>query len=258
MAGEVHPPRRVGTLVLILSVAVLAFAGFVTLGVWQVHRLAWKERLIANVEQHAHMAPLAAPGPTGWAALTRGSDEYRHIRIRGRFLYDRDMLVRASTELGTGYWVLTPLQSDQGYWVLVNRGFVSSDKRETFAASQLAGEQEVTGLLRFSEPGGSMLQRNDPKQGRWYSRDVAAMSATQALNGAPVAPYFIDVDASGPSTGAVWPRPGLTVLHFSNNHLVYAFTWFALAAMVASAVAYVLMDERRLRRLARQCAHDTA
>jgi surfeit locus 1 family protein len=38
------------------------------------------------------------------------------------------------------------------------------------------------------------------------------------------------------------------VLQFPNNHLVYAGTWFILAAMVAAALAYLLADERRLRR----------
>jgi len=38
------------------------------------------------------------------------------------------------------------------------------------------------------------------------------------------------------------------VIHFRNHHLVYAITWFILAAMVAAAIAYLMADERRLRR----------
>jgi surfeit locus 1 family protein len=38
------------------------------------------------------------------------------------------------------------------------------------------------------------------------------------------------------------PVAGLTVLTFSNNHLVYAFTWAALAAMVATGTILVSMD----------------
>jgi surfeit locus 1 family protein len=65
----------------------------------------------------------------------------------------------------------------------------------------------------------------------------------------PVAPYFVDASSEAtPPTG--WPRAGLTVVHFSNNHRVYAITWFALAAMSACAIGYLVIDERRLRRLA--------
>jgi surfeit locus 1 family protein len=75
---------------------------------------------------------------------------------------------------------------------------------------------------------------------------VVAIAATQGLAGA-VAPYFIDEVATR-DTAARWPRPGLTVLQFPNNHLVYAITWFALAAMMAAAFGYVLLDHRRGRR----------
>jgi surfeit locus 1 family protein len=51
-----------------------------------------------------------------------------------------------------------------------------------------------------------------------------------------VAPYFIDADAdaagqaAGPQAGQ--PIGGLTVIAFTDNHLVYALTWYALALMI--------------------------
>ena len=234
--------RRV---VSVLLAGALALAGFVTLGVWQLHRLVWKEALIERVERHAHASPASAPGPD--ALLARVTDEYRRVRLRGRFDHERETLVRASTVLGAGYWVLTPLRTSDGFWVVVNRGFVPPELRERARRAEPAGQQEVTGLLRFSEPGGSLLQHNDTAHERWYSRDVQAIATARALTEAPVAPYFIDAAAG---SAAEWPRAGLTVLHFSNNHLVYAVTWFALAAMVAGAIGYLVVGERRLRRLA--------
>ena len=241
--------------------AAVAFAAFMSLGIWQVKRLAWKEALIAQVERNVHASPAMAPGPAAWSALQRETDEYRRLSVRGQFAHDQETLVRASTELGTGYWILTPLRAEPGFWVWVNRGFVPPELRDRAKrrADEPTGEQTVIGLLRWSEPGGSALQKNDAAQGRWYSRDVQAMAAAQGLSGQPVAPYFVDVaaldqPASSPASTLTptWPRPGLTVLRFTNNHLVYALTWFALAAMVAGALGYVVADERRLRRLAGQ------
>ena len=107
-------------------------------------------------------------------------------------------------------------------------------------------------MLRLSEPGGNFLQHNDAVAGRWYSRDVQAIAASVALDARPgasamvsAAPYFIDAAAS-PGTQD-WPRAGLTVLSFYNNHLIYALTWFVLAAMVAAAAAYLLYSEWQLR-----------
>jgi len=243
---DTRSPQSAATFLVAIALAALACAGFIALGVWQVHRLAWKEALIARVDARLVAAPVEAPGPRQWPLLQREADEYLRVRVRGRFDYDHETLVRASTELGAGYWVLTPLRSEQGGWLLVNRGFVPPAQRGQVPRGD--DMQTVAGLLRFTEPHGSLLQRNDPIEGRWYSRDVEAIAAAQRLEG-PVAPYFIDQQAT-PGTAAAWPRPGLTVVHFSNDHAVYALTWFALAAIMGGAIGYLLVDNRRLRRLA--------
>lgn len=245
MQGEERPARSAAALAALLALALLAFAGFVALGVWQVQRLAWKEALIARVDAHLRAAPEPAPGPEHWSSLAREADEYRRVLVQGRFDYGHEVLVRASTVLGTGYWVLTPLRTDRGDWLLVNRGFVPPQMREQVPHGDT--QQSVVGLLRFTEPAGSFLQANDPAQGRWYSRDVAAITAAAHLQG-PVAPYFVDRQAPAPADATAWPRPGLTVVQFPNNHLVYALTWFALAAGVAAAAVYVIVHERYQRR----------
>lgn len=252
MQADPHP-RSATFLALLLALAALACAGFVALGVWQLERLAWKEALISRVDAHLQAAPGEAPPASRWALLTRDADEYRRVRVHGRFDYGREVLVRAGTELGTGYWVLTPLRADDGAWLLVNRGFVPPGQRGQVPHGDPS--QSVTGLLRFSEPDGALLQANAPAEGRWYSRDVAAIAGAQRLGG-PVAPYFLDAQTLSAADGAVWPRPGLTVVKFHNSHLVYALTWFALAAIMAGAIGYLLVDERRLRRMvgATDCA----
>jgi surfeit locus 1 family protein len=58
-----------------------------------------------------------------------------------------------------------------------------------------------------------------------------------------VAPYFIDADAAANSGGV--PAGGLTVIHFHNNHLVYAITWYALALMTLGGAVIVLRHARR-------------
>ena len=237
--------------------ALLAFGGFIALGIWQLERRAWKLDLIARVERRVHAPPVSAPGPEHWPRLSTAGDEYRHVRVTGTFLHDRETPVRASTMLGSGWWVLTPLALPDDTVVLVNRGFVPPERRQR-ASRQTAepqGEVVVTGLLRMSEPNGTVLQRNDPAAGRWVSRDVVAIALARGLP--RTAPYFIDADAPPqtlrpPADELASPVAGLTVIAFRNDHLVYAITWFALALLVAVGTGHAVRDARR------RAVHDDA
>jgi surfeit locus 1 family protein len=202
---------------------VVLFAAFVALGIWQVYRLSWKLDLIARVDQRVHAAGVAAP------VSASPEDEYRKVTATGIFLNDKETFVQAVTNLGAGFWVMTPLKLADGSIVLVNRGFLPAERRDAAQHSQPAGRVSVTGLLRLTEPKGGFLRSNDSANDRWYSRDVAAISSARHLD--HVVPYFIDADAT-PNPGG-FPVGGLTVVAFSNNHLVYAITWFGMAAMTA-------------------------
>ena len=206
--------------------ALVLFAGFVALGSWQLVRLQWKSALIERVNARVHAAPVAPPAEAD-------GHEYLRVRVTGRFLHRLAVPVQAVTVLGPGYWVLTPLERADGSIILVNRGYVAKFVAEPVERS---APVEVTGLLRLSEPGGAFLRNNDPQHGRWYSRDVAAIAKARDLQ--RVAPYFIDAEA-WPQGAANWPVGGLTVIAFHNNHLVYALTWYALAAMVAGACLFL-------------------
>lgn len=235
--SERETPRRFLGFVLFSLLGILVFSA---LGVWQVERRTWKLALIDRVDQRIHAAPVAAPGPEAWPAINRDDDEYRAVQISGRFANDRETLVEATTERGMGYWVMTPLIAPDGFTVLINRGFVPVDRRNpaTRAAGQIAGITKVSGLMRMTEPKGTLLRTNNPAAGRWYSRDVAAIAKARGLG--RVAPYFIDADAT-PNPGGL-PAGGLTVVSFYNHHLLYALTWFTLALMLAAALARVVRD----------------
>lgn len=277
-------PRSSRARLLAAACAALLCLGFIALGAWQLQRLQWKNALVAQVDQRVHAAPAAAPSPAAWARLSKDHDEYRHLRLSGRFLDELSTRVQASTELGAGFWLLTPLRADDGAIVIVNRGFIGADAKPAGAGTDRVS---VTGLLRMSEHGGGFLRDNDPIHNRWYSRDVEAIAAARGLS--QVAPYFLDQDAKKTGTDsfsiherprsvqmkngtdgelpmneaaptaqikngsdpkmlegtAVEPVGGLTVISFHNNHLVYALTWFAMALMAAGAGYLVLREGRK-------------
>ena len=241
---DAAPRRRSRITIFILGTLVFfAIAALLSLGTWQVERLSWKLDLIKRVDARVHAEPVTPPAMPEWNAVNPQDDEYRHVRVSGVFLNKLETLVYASTALGPGAWVMTPLKLSDGTTIIINRGFVPTDKRDALsrAAGNTEGETTVTGLLRMTEPKGSLLQSNVPAENRWYSRDVAAMASMHSLG--QTAPYFIDADAT-PNPGGL-PVGGLTVVKFPNSHLVYAITWYALAAMLVGAMIIVVRRERR-------------
>jgi surfeit locus 1 family protein len=238
LAGGGQARRRSPlTLFALGSIAMLLIATLMALGLWQLQRRVWKLDLISRIDQRIHAPAVDAPGPTTWPTIDAARDAYRHVRTEGEWLQGRDTLVQAVTALGGGFWVLTPMQTDAGFTLLVNRGFVPAERADRGAAT---GRAVVSGLLRMSELKGGFLRSNDPSAGRWFSRDVAAIAHARDLQGN--APYFLDADRTLETGG---PIGGMTVVEFPNSHLVYAFTWFALALMLLAGTAYVMREEWR-------------
>ena len=215
---------------LLLILCLFSFLLFSALGVWQVERRAWKLDLIERVEARIHAKPVAAP----LRIADSRADEYRRVQATGTFLHDRETLVDALTARGSGSWVITPLLTANGI-ILVNRGFVPPEAQPTRGARRVT----VTGLLRLSEPEGRFLRPNHPAEGRFYSRDVAAIAKARGLS--DVAPYFIDADAT-PNPGG-YPVGGLTIVTFRNMHLTYALTWFALAGLSLFGLVLLLREQ---------------
>lgn len=234
-------------------VGIALFFGFTALGTWQVKRLFWKLDLIERVEQRVHSAPQAAPTLSQWSQVDAANFEYLPVKVQGLRLDKLSVLTKALTEAGPGFWVITPLQLTDGSHILVNRGFTPEKQRAEWLkqisqAADPSAPVTVTGLIRMSEPSGGFLRKNDADNQRWFSRDVAAIAQSKGLT--QVAPYFIDegLPASNPAHQAFENtdvlRPGMTVIKFTNTHLVYALTWYGLAAMVVVAAWLVRRHDR--------------
>ncbi len=217
-----------------------AFLVLLGLGTWQVERLFWKQGLIAQRHAAVTAPPIDLP-PSLEAAQPL---EYHRVHVTGRFANDRELYLGATSPEGrAGYQVITPLRLADGRSVLVNRGFIPQDRKapESRAAGELDGDVSVTGLLRLPPSGKPhwFIPANNAERNYWLYVDVPAMAAAAHLD--RVLPFYIDADAA-PNPGGL-PVGGQTLLDLPNDHLQYAFTWYALAAGLA--VIYILFIRRR-------------
>lgn len=223
-----------------------AFAILVSLGAWQLRRLEWKEGLLTRLHARAHATPVPLPPPSDWPKLAPSDFEYLRVSARGVFEHEHEIFVfhaGGSGVLEPGWLVMTPLRLASGERLIVNRGFVPmalqdpAKRRE----GQIAGEAEISGLLRAPEPRNPFTPADQPDKRVMYVKDPAAIAATLRLSG--VAPFLMDADVS-PVPGG-WPKGGQTTMAIPNNHFSYALTWFGLA--ITLLVVFALFAVKRLR-----------
>ena len=218
-------------------------AALIALGAWQLHRLAWKTALIETVTARTHAAPVPAPARADWPGFDADAWDYRAVTVTGRFLDGRELHVYTAVPegrrfSGPGYFIVAPLARPDGSIVLVNRGFVPTERLDpaTRADGQIAGETTITGLLRRPEPRGAFTPADDAKKNVWFVRDPAPMAAALGLAAADVAPFTVDADVSATPPGGL-PQAGGTVVAFENRHLGYVITWWGLALCAAGVFA---------------------
>lgn len=226
-------PHKVRSLLVPGLATLVALAILIGLGTWQMQRKAWKESLIGQIETRAYGEPGSIVPEAEWPTWRADQDEFRKVRVTGTFLHDLEAPVYGlapGTRQGAplqGYYILTPLRLTTGALVMINRGFVPTELKnsETRPQGQPSGEVTVTGLVRAPEARNLFTPNDDPGRNLWFARDPMAIAQARGLE--PMAPFLIDADAT-PNPGG-WPRGGQTQLTLPNNHLQYALTWYGLA-----------------------------
>jgi len=230
----------------------VGIAILVSLGVWQLERLAWKEALIARVAERLDATPVPAPGPDRWAKADLADLEYQPLTVGGHYRNDAEVhVVYALTAPhgpagGSGYMVMTPFVTDAGWQVYVNRGFVPAARKDPATRSEglIEGPTTVTGLFRGPAARSWFMPADDAAKNVWFSRDPALYAWANGLPVAEVAPYVIDA-ARLPDLPGGLPQGGETIVAFPNDHLGYALTWFGFAAALAGVFAFYVRAQLR-------------
>lgn len=220
----------------------VALAILIGLGTWQMQRLAWKEGVIARIDERARAEPSAPLAEEEWSSFDPQAHEYVRVRVEGVFEHEAEVQIYALAPSRTrgqplqGYAVMTPLRLESGARILVNRGFVPTELRDPEArpAPPPQGVVEIVGLMRAPEEPSLFMPVNIPADERWMIRDLAEIAGARGLE--RVAPFWVDVefDPAAPE----WPRAGASILDPPNNHLQYALTWYGFALILV--VVFIL------------------
>jgi surfeit locus 1 family protein len=222
MAGMTHPPPAWRILLWPGIATAIALAILVSLGTWQVQRLAWKNAWIAQLRAGELAPPEALPARIDNPAALA----FRRFSATGSFAHDKAVIVGISERnRQIGAFLATPLirAGAEPLWVV--RGWVPFPPVPT--VPEPAGEVTVTGFLMLPERRGWFTPDDKPAERRFWAMQPGLMA--EAVGLAPPAPFALT--ALGTATEAPFPprRPP----NPSNNHLGYVITWYGLAAALA-------------------------
>lgn len=219
-----------------LSALILGAGGIailLSLGFWQVRRLAWKEDVIAAIAAKIDAAPVplsSLPDPRA------AEDLYRPVTVSGQTTGEELLVLSGKKGEGAGYEVIAGFETEDGRRILIDRGFIGEAGRGLPRAPVTL---EVTGNLHWPDESDRFTPPPDPRSGLWFVRDVPAMA--EKLNTAPV--LVVLRDAEGDMQGIV-PVP-VDAASIPNDHRNYAITWFSLAAVWAGMTGFLLWRIRQ-------------
>jgi surfeit locus 1 family protein len=203
---------------LILGLAGIAI--LLSLGLWQMRRLEWKQAILSEISARIAAAPVAIPADPDPAR-----DEYLAVTATGTIGAPELHVLVSIRQVGPGWRLIVPFETD-GRRVLLDRGFVPDGRQ---GDPRGGGALTVQGNLLWPDERSSSTPANDTAGNTWFARDLDQMA--QALGAEPL----LIVAASDTGDG-IRPVP-VSPDGIPNDHLQYALTWFSLAVVWAGMTA---------------------
>jgi len=213
----------------ILFPLILGLAGcgvLISLGLWQVERLAWKEEILADIDTR-----LSAPPASFSRFATEAADEYTRVLISGTPTGEELHVLVSGTEAGTGYRVISKFQTDQGA-ILLDQGLLAIDNKD---AAPMTISMDVVGTLLWPDDQNSSTPDPDLDANIWFARQIDSMSAALGT-----LPFMVVATQTSPPDPRLTPLPVNTAT-IKNDHFEYAVTWFLLAFVWAIMSLYLIL-----------------
>ena len=221
-------------LVRILAGVVLVVA-CIRLGMWQLDRADDREASNAIIEANLDAEPAPVDNVLSTEDTLSADDQWRSVVVRGEYEAERQLLMRLRPVDGrNGVHVVTPLITDNGNALFIDRGFVQSQgSDEPEVGAPATGTVEVTARVRTPEPDRGL--GGDPGEGTIRYMDVDSLADYVGHDTYRAWGELITEEPASPDAPAIIAPPQVEV----GPHLSYALQWFAFA--VIGVVGFVLL-----------------
>jgi surfeit locus 1 family protein len=205
-------------------------------GMWQLDRLQTRRDANDLQTSRAELPIVPVTDLVAAGASDAVVDEVvlRTVEVTGTYQLDDQVTVSNRTYEGApGYWVLTPLVTDGGTAVVVNRGWVPmavGDGERIVEANPPEGEVTVVGTLSASQQRG-WVGPTDPEEGQLERLARADVGRIASQVGYPVLPAYVTLVEQTPDQQGLVPVPVQPIELGEGPHLGYAFQWFTFGTI---------------------------
>lgn len=209
-------------------------AVLVSLGLWQLQRLGWKEGVLAEIEARINDAPATLP-----AAPNPQDHQYLPVAVTASFTGETLDVLVSRKQIGAGFRPVAVALTDDGRRILIDRGFLREAERTAPRPGPDAGAVPITGNLLWPDELDGFTPDPDLTRGIWFARDLPRMAAHLGAE-----PVLVVANAPAPPGFAAEPLP-VDTSGIPNDHLGYAVQWFGLAAVWLGMTALLVWRIRR-------------
>ncbi|MFC7306699.1 SURF1 family protein [Streptomyces monticola] len=243
--------------VILTLLALVLIPVMVELGFWQLHRHEHRVAQNTLIADNLEAKPVPATDLTSPGHTVPRSDYWRRVTATGTYDTAHEVVVRRRTNADdqVGFHVLTPLVTNDGQVLLVNRGWVPAASDQTAFPKVPAppkGRVTVVGRLMADETTGESgikdLKGLPPRQTMLIdSKQQAEELGRKVLGG------YVELTSPEPKDGV--PEPIGAPDHDSiGPHMAYAVQWWLFTAGVPAGWWILVRRERRDREAAAQTA----
>lgn len=225
-----------------LTIAVaISLVILIVLGTWQVQRLNWKAKLIADIAA----AQTAAPVPIVDILRLKATGqpvEWRKVKLDCEPTTAGSSVILYSLVGGEIAWrLVSPCRLAGGQTIALERGILHfmDGVVEPAAIPALPAPRSVVGIVRLVAPASSLAPSGPEKAPGGYrvrARDTAALAAATGPGGVP--DLYVSVVSETPGVPDLEPAP--TPPDIPNRHLEYALTWYGLAGALLAIYGAML------------------
>ena len=235
-------PVTAGWIWLGLGIALFSAAS-ILLGFWQLDRA--KETAAENEVLAGRLA--SDPVPLD-ALILDGVEQADEdllgwpVSIAGAWVADEQVLIRGRALGGTpGFWVVTPMVTNDGLEVLVNRGWVGLDFDDPLDPRLRPSDPTVDGVTMPGERH-TGFGSTDPQDGHLAVLGILDIDRIGAQAGLDLEPVVVQ---STSESGEPVPLP-LPDTDDPGPHIAYVIQWFGFAAV--ASIGFMALAGRQLGR----------